>query len=125
MDVEQSLLAVREVYVNSMKRCKSNEEELKKIDEEIQDLLHVIELSNFNARDGYKLAKELQKARKERRRIKDEIELLAPLKELIFNQKPSEKSIGKVLGDIRNIKVKHQNRNYRFRVRSDLEGVIK
>lgn len=125
MDVEQSLLAVREVYVNAPKRHESIEESLRMVEEEIQDILHVIELGRFNASDGYKLAKELQKARMERRRLKDDLELLKPIRELITFSKPTEKNIGKVLGDLRNIKAKHQTRSYRMRKRTDLEQMIK
>ncbi|WP_339147654.1 MULTISPECIES: hypothetical protein [unclassified Sutcliffiella] len=125
MDVEQSLLAVREVYVNAPRRVQHIEESLRSVEEEIQDILHVIELGRFNASDGYKLAKELQNARIERRKLKDALELLKPIKDLMTFTKPTESNIGKVLGDLRNIKKRHQNRGYRMRKRSDLEQMIK
>lgn len=42
----------------------------------LQDFLHVIELSNFNAVTGYKLAKGLQDSRRKRRLFKDRIKML-------------------------------------------------
>lgn len=124
MDAEQSLLAIRELFVEAPKRYEHNEEALKKVDEEIQDLLHVLELGTFNASEGYKLAKEIQKLRKERRILKDEMELFKPIKEFLTYQKPTEKNISKTIGDIRNMKNRHQARGYRMRVRNDLENFI-
>lgn len=124
-EIIQALQSVREVYAEFPKRLDSAQEELKKVDSEIQDILHVIELTSFDACKGFKWAKELQKLRKERRRLKDEIESLEPIKELISYQKPSEKNINKVLGDVRKIETRHKNRGYSMRVRHDLQGLMR
>lgn len=44
------------------------------------DILHIIENENFNAAEGYKLAKMIKDARNERRDVKNEIEPLVTLK---------------------------------------------
>ncbi|MEK5065920.1 hypothetical protein [Cytobacillus sp. FSL R5-0596] len=124
-EVIQSLQSMREVYAEFPKRLDGAQEELKKVDSEIQDILHVIELTNFDACKGYKWAKELQKLRKERRRLKDEIESLEPIKELLSYQKPSEKNINKILGDVRKIETRHKNRGYSMRVRHDLQELMR
>ncbi|HEY8891037.1 MAG TPA: hypothetical protein VIM70_12360 [Clostridium sp.] len=54
--------------------------ELRQTDLMEQDILHMIEKGNFNASEGYKLSKLICDNRKERRRIKNEIEPLRKLK---------------------------------------------
>lgn len=126
VDVVKALQMVREVYVNFPKRMESAQEELRKIESEIQDILHVIELTNFNACDGYKWAKELQTLRHQRRMLKDEIDLLEPIaKDFLSFQKPTEKNINKTLGEIRNVVGKQNNRSYRMRVREELQELMK
>lgn len=125
MDVEQSLLVVRDVCVNSNKRYEHLEEALRKIEAEIQDIAHVIEFCKFNAYEGFYLARELQKVRNERRNVKNEMELLKPIIDLMDKQKPNENNLSRLIGDIRKIKSKHQTRSYRMRVRNDLEAMIK
>lgn len=44
-----------------------------------QDFLHTIELGKFNAFEGYKLTKEFQKSRQNRRKLKDRFEILSEL----------------------------------------------
>ena len=51
-------------------------EELSKSDTEISDLLHFLENENFNARDGYKVAKRIKEARQKRRKAKNGISLI-------------------------------------------------
>lgn len=47
-----------------------------KVDQEISDILHYIEFYQFNACDGYKLAKELKALRLKRRDIKNQIQAI-------------------------------------------------
>lgn len=124
MQIEQSLKAVRDVFVNYPKQIELNETALKKIDQEIQDILHAIELNNFNASNGYILAKELQKARQERRKLKDELEMLEPIKSFLKHPKPTEKTIGNTLGDVRGVVQRQGNRKYTMRVRDDLQELV-
>lgn len=123
-DIIQALQSVREVYANFPKQLETSREELKKVESEIQDILHIIELTNFDACKGFKWAKELQRLRKARRELKDLIEMLEPIKELIAFQKPTEKNIGKIIGDVKIVEQKHKVRTYRMRVRSDLQEMI-
>lgn len=53
--------------------------ELSSKDLAIQDILHFIELENFNAAEGYTYAKMLKHYRKERRKIKNELETIQSL----------------------------------------------
>lgn len=125
MDIEQSLQAIKDIYVNASRQTESNKEKLIKVDQEIQDLLHFMEFTSLNASDGYKYYKQLQTARQTRRKIKNELELLEPVKELLSFVKPTEKNINKVLGDVRRIKHQHSTRMYTMRIRSDLQELMK
>jgi hypothetical protein len=125
-EFEQSLQSVREVFVNYPKRYAHNEELLRNVDMEIQDILHAIELSNFNASGGYRLSKELQKARQERRRIKEELEMMEPIiKDFLSFVKPTEKNISITMGNIRKAATRQSNRCYSMRTRKDLQELIK
>lgn len=123
MDIEQTLQAVKEVYVNYPKQ--QNEEALKKVEKEIVDIEHLIEIRNFNASEGYKYAKELKRARVERRRIKDEMALLGPIKDLLMYAKPRDKNITKTINDVQGILASHKVRTYKMRVRDDLQELVK
>lgn len=123
-DIIQALQSVREVYVNFPKQLEISKEELKTVESEIQDILHIIELTTFDACKGFKWAKEIQRLRKARRELKDRIEMLEPIKELIAFQKPTEKNIGKIIGDVRNIETNHNTRGYRMRVRTELQEMV-
>lgn len=124
-EIEQALKSVRDVYVNYPKRMELLEQQLKTLESEIQDLLHIQELVDLNASDGFKQYKEMQKARQERRKIKNELELLTFLKELKAVGKPSEKLLNKLIGEVRKTESLQKNRKYGMRVRDDLQELIK
>jgi Na+/phosphate symporter len=123
-EIEQALQSVRDVFVNFPKKIEEHQEALKKIDQEITDIEHAIEIHSFNASKGYYLAKELQKARLRRRAIKDEIELLGPIKEFLSYAKPTEKVINKTIKDLKGITELHKIRLYKMRVREDLQELV-
>ena len=124
-EIIQALQAVRDVYINFPKRYDLSKEELQKIEWEIQDILHIVELSNFNASEGFKWAKELQRLRKARRALKDELESLEKVKEFLAFPKPTEKVVNKTIGDLRGIESRKENRTYHMRMRKDLQELIK
>lgn len=51
-------------------------QELSTCDLKEQDVLHYIELEKFNCVDGYKLAKKLKEIRQERRKVKNQLNLI-------------------------------------------------
>ncbi len=85
----------------------------------------MIELGSFDAAKGSQLLKQLKKARQDRRKIKNDLELLEPIKEFISYVKPTEKNIGQSIGKLRNVINVHEHRTYRMRVRTDLQGMVK
>lgn len=125
-EIEQALIAVRDVFVNYPKRLTELQEQLKENELEIQDLLHIIELHAFSASKGYQLAKELKEARNKRRTLKDEIEFLEIVKsKLLSGAKPAEKQLNNAISEIRKKKTSRKNRTYSMRVRKDLQEMIK
>ncbi|MEH6941505.1 hypothetical protein [Bacillus sp. JJ722] len=126
MNLDAAIQHVRDVYVNFPRLYEKLQSDLKNLEMEQQDLLHLIEFKAFNASDGYKYSKDLQRVRNQRREIKNNIELLKPIMELNkYQQKPSDKIINKALGDVRRITNEHGERTYKMRVRDDLQELIK
>lgn len=125
INVEESLMGARNVFVEYPKMIQRLEGELKKLEQESQDYLHLIEMTSFSAFQGFKYAKELQNVRRQRREIKDDLEQLYVIKELnSVAVKPSEKNVNKAIGEIRKIKRNQETRSYRMRIREDLQPVI-
>lgn len=67
----QTLLSEKDNLVNSLSEVNGKE----------QDILHYIEFNKFNAAEGYKLSKKLQDIRKERRIIKNKIDIINIIKQ--------------------------------------------
>jgi hypothetical protein len=125
-EFEEHLLSVREVFVNYPNRIINLERDLRNVEMEIVDLLHVIEFKNFNAYEGFKLSKEVKDARHRRRLIKDELEFLEPIKSLLnVVAKPSSHHINQTIGSIRKVEMHQRGRSYRMRVRKDLQKQLK
>lgn len=113
------------IYVNLPKRYDEAKREIKQCELEIEDLEHVLEFSNFNASDGYKLAKELKEVRQKRRTLKNELELLEVIKRLNTFPKPQEKHICQAIGDIRKTLQVQKERCYSMRIRHDLQDRVR
>ncbi|WP_162632643.1 hypothetical protein [Paraliobacillus zengyii] len=120
-DVEQTAVMIRNAVRDVPDRMNENKRELDLINQEIQDLLHVIEFSSFNASDGYRLSKELKIAREKRRKLKNDLELLEPLTTVLKKFRNNLQEVNKVVGDIRKAKALQQSRVYKCRVREDLQ----
>ena len=100
-------LELKEDISNLISNIKNIEEEYTKVldkyaeDESVaakkqEDILHYLEFNNLNTVAAYRLVKELQEVRKERRKAKDNIDLLNRISlRLKFNNK--DKSINKIL----------------------------
>ena len=124
-DVEQALLQVREVFVNSYKKYKTLVDQLRVLDEERQDVLHAIEFGKADAIHRQDLYKELKDVSERRRKVKNEIEVLEAVKELASKSKPTENVINQYIGKVRKIIANQENRTYGMRVRKDLQHFIK
>ena len=93
------------------------------LNQETQDILHLMELSeNMNACKGYKAYKTLSNVRRERRQCKNEIELLETIYKFIEDNRPVIRQLEQVLGKIRNTKQAIDNRSYLMR--TDITSAI-
>lgn len=119
----EHIKSVREVFVDTPKRHKLLTEQLKTVDDETQDLLHVLELGKLDAIKTGEVAKRLKKVQKERRQIKDDLEVM---EEVVGFAKGrvNENTISKLIGDVRKIEKRKKTRKYRMRVCKDLEDYI-
>jgi hypothetical protein len=95
-------------------------DDLKQCEMETQDLLHEIELTNFNAYRGYLLCKQLQDVRQRRRQLKNKMEILRTLKEFIENNKQLKISLYKTLSTMEKTEEHQSQRMYLPRVRTDI-----
>ena len=90
----------------------SDLEALTTCEQEIQDILHYMEMSeNQKRQDGFKLYKRLTDARRERRRCKNEIEILQPVYSLFHGTKLLEQ-LAQTQGTCRLVKESIDDRVY-------------
>lgn len=125
LEIEQSLQSVRDVFINYPKRYDLASEELRKVDNEIQDILHVIEFCSLDAIEMTKKYKELKALRQQRRQLKDELELLEEIKSFVSYPKPSEKVINTAIGKVRSTLDRQHRRTYTMKVRKEWQELIR
>ena len=89
-------------------------------DQEYNDLTHALELTKFNAAEGFRLAKELQDNRIRRRNAKNQREQLQPLYDLIQKYQVFFKELKNVQTQIESVIHAQAKRKYQPRVRDDL-----
>jgi len=89
-------------------------------DQEYNDLTHALELTRFNAAEGFRLAKELQDNRLRRRNAKNQREQLQPLYDLIQKYQVFFKELKNVQAQIESVIHAQAKRKYQPRVRDDL-----
>lgn len=121
-DIEQTAVFLRDAIKDIPRRYDHNETMMNKLNSETQDLLHTAELTTFNACEGYRISKDIQKVRQERRRHKNENDLLIHLNDVIKKMQPHLKELNKAIGNIRSEKQRHEKRTYKCRVRKDLQN---
>ncbi|HHW03390.1 MAG TPA: hypothetical protein GXX35_11400 [Thermoanaerobacterales bacterium] len=96
-------------------------QQLQQCDLESSDLLHEIELSKFNACEGYLLAKKLQEVRRRRREIKNTQEILQCIKDFAGNNKNLAIALYKLIKSMEEKLEIQQSRVYVPRVRQDIK----
>lgn len=99
--------------------------EIGKCELEQQDLLHKIENSNFNAAQGYKIAKELKEVREKRRGYKNDFVIIEEVRNNFV--KRYDQQLSKVLESVTQInnKLDHLTENKVYVNRIDDNGDIK
>jgi len=124
-DIEQTIITVRNAIRDLPERYKANHDEIGKLDQETQDLLHLAEFKDLDVRRGFRMYKELQKVRKRRRELKNENELIAPVIDIFKEYSKRLDELNRAIGTIRNKKKLQKDRHYTFKVRKDLGETIK
>jgi len=110
-----------EVIENLPKRMAELTKTVSKCDGELNDLQHLAELENFNASQGFYIAKQIQIASRKRRAAKDEIEVLNGIKTIMNNNSKFDAHINGLKISMRDQERKRTARTYTVRVRTDLK----
>lgn len=111
------------IFQNVIKTYESNIEIIKQTEGELTDIEHEIELSNpKNARDGYKLYKELREIRIRRRVAKDENQILKDTYEYFKSQQGQafKNKIQQLQSNAAKLCETQEHRTYTPRQRDDL-----
>lgn len=109
-----------EAYESAKKAYEDAHQDQEYLEREYTDLNHALELINFNAVEGYKLAKQMQQNRINRREAKNLKEQLKPLVDLLNKHKSLFSELKNVHAMMEQIVGTQQQRQYRPRERSDL-----
>ena len=134
IDVSKMIGALKGILFDVPLLFNKMNDDLSSIDKEISDILHVLELGSLNAVELTKMAVDLREARQKRRIIKDRYNEMRILMETIHLLKLEDlskndkrrKGIGDMINRANNVKKKQSsNRNYKFRIRHDLETYLK
>lgn len=95
-DISNLISNIRNIEEEYTKVLDKYAEDVSVADKKQEDILHYLEFNNLNTVAAYRLVKELQEVREERRKAKDNIDLLNRISlRLKFNDK--DKSINKIL----------------------------
>ena len=101
------------------------DEELTRLDALTQDYLHALELGELSYHERARIATDLANCRKERRKVKDTIEVIDAF--VIFEDEKESKAhmnkLRQVLGQVRSAEKKHNNRIYIPKVLKDADGL--
>jgi hypothetical protein len=116
-----SIKSFMETLNNVEKDWDSVYDDIGKCDQEISDLLHEIELTEFDHAEGNKLSEEIQKVRRRRRELKNYQEIMRHIKEFLERNKSLKMSLFRVLSSMERTRDYQMNRTYTPRVRTDLK----
>ena len=112
-----------QIIADTIKNYERNVAEIKRIEEELNDLNHEIELSSpKDLYKGYLMYKAIRELRIERRRCKEENELLADMYDYFNGQQGQafKSKIQQIQGNSMKIKDAQERRTYRPKQRDDL-----
>jgi hypothetical protein len=135
--IDEQELAYSE-YLNKLKKIsdlfnsmvddeKSLQQQMDNKGHEIQDVLHIIEDLNFNACEGYELAKRLKILRNERRIIKDKLDQFKYVKKTInaYQSNGINTCITRDVEDIKDLADRQRRSKWKIRRLHDLNSFLK
>ncbi len=112
----ESLAAFLDYLREVPQQYTANWDEQKKQESLTQDLLHHLELDEPEREEIMRTGQRLIEARQRRRRAKDAAEELLPVVEYIEKNKAAIGALERLLGEVRKIEQRHQNRFYMPRI---------
>lgn len=121
--IENYSTTIVTIYQNVIRDYEYDLERLKEIQDEIQDIEHEIEFSpSKNMYAGYLLYKRIKELRVERRRCKEETELMKETYEFFKSQQGQafKNKMQQLQGNARKIRKAQESRTYIPRQRNDL-----
>lgn len=121
--IENYSTTVVTIFQNVVKDYERDLERIKEIEDELQDIFHEIELSpSKNMYAGYLLYKRVRELRIERRRCKEEAELMKETYEFFKSQQGQgfKNKMQQLQGNARKIRNVQEQRTYKPRQRDDL-----
>jgi len=117
--------AIRKIFIEYPMKYIEYKKELVLVEQERQDLLHVLELGKLNAVEMSKIMRELKEVQQKRRRIKNNLEVLKVISDFannFNNNRHKDKQIDTLINTVNNIV--DRERKYTMRIRTDLQKVI-
>ena len=121
--IENYSTTVVTIFQNVVKDYERDLERIKEIEDELQDLYHEIELSpSKNMYLGYLLYRRIRELRIERRKCKEETELMKETYEFFKSQQGQsfKNKMQQLQGSARKLRDVQEKRTYKPRVRDDL-----
>ena len=122
-DVKKAITDFKSIFTSIYDVKKDLEDQLSIKDDETTDYLHELELGNLNAIEVMATAKKLINSRKERRIIKEKLELIKTTKGFVDNYivKGIVGDLEQVVENIDTLKRNQENRQYTPRILKDLK----
>lgn len=123
----EKIETVREVIVDFPKQYKLAKDELSRVEQERQDLLHILEFARLDAVKTSMISRELKDVQRRRRDLKNELEYLNEIVESLksFGKlKVIENTLNRSIGRLRKISRSQSNRTYNIRIRKDLQELL-
>lgn len=122
-EVKKAIADFKSIFTNIYDVKKELEDQLSIKDDETTDYLHELELGNLNAIEVMATAKKLINSRKERRIIKEKLELINTTKGFVDNYivKGIVGELEQVEKNLDTLKRNQENRQYTPRILKDLK----
>lgn len=122
-EVKKAIADFKSIFTNIYDVKKELEDQLSIKDDETTDYLHELELGNLNAIEVMATAKKLINSRKERRIIKEKLELINTTKGFVDNYivKGIVGGLEQVEKNLDTLKRNQENRQYTPRILKDLK----
>lgn len=117
MKVEDILKLVLKFFQETDKRLEELKNQLSIWDIKQQEILHYIENHNLNAAESCKLIKLLKNIRKERRIIKEEMDVIRSVKDTFidkYKNKFIEKDLIQTIKNLKQLEIRQNNPKYTY-----------